>query len=338
MTIENCKIDCLTQIEQSKFIKYDVKDDILPRLEKGWTELKINKLKSDVNREKISKFIEDYQNLEEKNHMKKYFLYRDYPYSVYDCDCHLRTCHILKETLPWLKDKEVMIENNAQERYQFVNLVDQNYYRGDTMNSFKTTYNQTCSKGYLTKEILELLTEFATLTHTIGNFIPLPIVKIAEKNLNSARGFSGHTLGKSIRDYWDLTLVMFYDYFTYNESSKLDVINLFEVEDQEGKSIAKWLENYGEGQAGWDKFIEENSLGMYVTRRNNFSDKNRLYGKPILFWKGHSFENPLPKSSEDVLSFLKLIVGNSDKDGGVKGFIEIRGQELERRYKESVKY
>ncbi len=91
---------------------------------------------------------------------------------------------------------------NAKHEYKFT-FAGENYYRGDTMNSWLTTLNAFFNKrgyqyllvpGFFEAHLLpEYITNFMTIVYTIGNFFPLPWA------LNQPRS-------KSVKDYWDLAL------------------------------------------------------------------------------------------------------------------------------------
>ena len=168
--------------------------------------------------------------------------------------------------------------------------------RGETMNSFLTTFNRAIRKSSnyntLTKELginnikdyysipdqpnknnqpqvpnyqrfdiikpnLPAFQTFATLTHTIGNFTVLPYW------INTARNnFS--------KDYWDITLL----------------------------SLQEWLAPTTPTSKAWINFVEMFYLQPYV---------NKDY-QTELFWEKHSYgyDNLFP-SKQDVPIFLKAV-------------------------------
>lgn len=94
---------------------------------------------------------------------------------------------------------------NAKNEYKFT-FDGENYYRGDTMNSWATTLNaffgvrsnqKFLVPGFFEAHLLpEYITNFMTIVYTIGNFFPLP------KALNIPRGSRARS-----KDYWDLALL-----------------------------------------------------------------------------------------------------------------------------------
>lgn len=166
--------------------------------------------------------------------------------------------------------------------------------RGETMNSFLTTFNRAIRKSSnydtLTKELginnikdyysipdqpdnndqpqipnyqrfdivhnnLPAFQTFATLTHTIGNFTVLPYW------INTARNnFS--------KDYWDITLL----------------------------SLQEWLAPTTPTSKAWINFVEMFYLQPYV---------NKDY-QTQLFWESHSYKKLLP-DNQDFPIFLKAV-------------------------------
>lgn len=159
--------------------------------------------------------------------------------------------------------------------------------KGETINSFKTTFTQTIINSFRYKNIygniginlneyldqqypilynnqnftkfeiinnnLDSFQLFATLTHTIGNFTILPYW------MNTGRySFS--------KDYWDLTLL----------------------------SIKDWLDTFS--PEAWKRFVETYYLQPYV---------NSDY-KVQPLWNGHSFQKIYP-NNEDFPIFLRNV-------------------------------
>lgn len=170
------------------------------------------------------------------------------------------------------------------------NTSESNIIRGETMNSFLTTFTRAIVKssnryqvykeiGINSNEFLnkqypilykndnyekfdiigknqDSFEKFAELTHTIGNFIVLP------HWMNTGRyNFS--------KDYWDLTLLSLYEWF-----------NAFLTEDEP-----------------WNKFIKNYYLQPYV---------NSNY-QPEIFWENHSFRNKELEDAEEFPIFLKKV-------------------------------
>ena len=167
--------------------------------------------------------------------------------------------------------------------------------RGETMNSFLTTFNRAIwrSSNYntLIKELginnrkdyysipdqpnnnnqpqvpnyqrfdiinpnLPAFQTFATLTHTIGNFTVLP------HWMNTGRS-------KLSQDYWDIFLL----------------------------SLQEWLDLISPTSEPWINFIELYYLQPYVNKDYQI--------EPL--WKNHSYTNPILKKKEDFPIFLNAV-------------------------------
>lgn len=112
------------------------------------------------------------------------------------------------------------------------------------------------------------LRDFLSCSHTLGNFIPVP------NGCNGPRGM------RSVKDYWDLTLKVIYDYYKGNE----DRIEGMVGKNKEGV-YKKWLATFsGEnGQGRWNCFVERNYMQAFVKEK----DENGNYGGPKELWTGH---------------------------------------------------
>lgn len=178
--------------------------------------------------------------------------------------------------------------------------------RGETMNSFKTTFTQALvkSKDYhktlaaiqinpnkqLDQQYAILLKDtnyqqfqliqahqsaierYAQLTHSIGNFTVLPY------QLNIARGSS-----RNFRDYWDITLQTLYNLF----------ISIGEA-----------------GVVAWKAFVEKYYLQPFVNHDETYSVG--------ALWHNHFNKSVYPTTSDDFKQFYH----------NVNLLIEIRGQWL----------
>ena len=186
-------------------------------------------------------------------------------------------------------------------KYQII-LVDNKdeYYRGDTMTSFKVTfsnYKKVLSDGEIGIEIDEEIEKFAKLVYTIGNMIPIPSY------------FNGERAGKyATADFWDLGMQQIKKWY----SGEDEALELLLNPDKENKNIElslkcckKWLAYFGD----WNNFVESNFLSSFVEQENGKlkKDENRNY-IPIMFWAGHSYiKRDVPTDPSLFLSYLKTI-------------------------------
>ena len=119
------------------------------------------------------------------------------------------------------------------------------------------------------KQLLNLLNEFAQITHSIGNLLLYPATEHSI-NFNINRGIK-----KEIQDYFDLTLVAIKEWYLERDKE-----NPLQKVLNENKA---WFGMFGKGLAGWRNYVELNYLEEF-TEGSDY--------KPILFWEDHSFENP----------------------------------------------
>ncbi len=168
----------------------------------------------------------------------------------------------------------------------------------DTMNSFWTTYARALelqtgeqffasrtqlvldrhdAEGY--RQVNEMFSEFAVLTHTRGNFVLVPMYLPTgaqrRRSLNPVRG--GYR--SKWRDYWDLTLA----------SIRAGELNEFfgdNVDDQ--FNIPKL--------GGFDGYVRRHHLGAYVDSQ----------GEVLPLWDGHLDEGApaLPETMAQIEQFL----------------------------------
>ena len=184
------------------------------------------------------------------------------------------------------------IEPKSKDRYEFEYVIrcDGTCYRGDTMNSWKTTVNEFITQTEEKKNVslddliddpVELPpcgTLFLNLVYTVGNFIPVPVTS----NFNKRR----YSLSN---DYWDLTLLAIYCYYMgFKNEKKWDKL-LKESKD--------WLGPTGE--KNWNHFVEKYFLQDFVNQQ-----AGEGYGPPKELWAGHFFGSSLPGNEKDFEQFF----------------------------------
>lgn len=255
----------------------------------------------------------------------------------YDYDTCVFTLAVFQKLL-FPNEGEIIWENDNQYNYNECRLkVNDVEYRGDTMNSWSTTVYRyinhfgnrhlnhlilTKSKKYgrpkeydkwedflavsenyrNDKPFPPYIIGFMDVVYTIGNFIPLPNKshsfigkngKPYTRTINQKRG-SGNS-----KDYWDLALLCFYNYYLEKEGKTKGNYPQYNLkwlfEEEELVSEAKeWLDIF----KTWDGFVTCNFMQSFVGL-----DSNGKYGEPKELWDKH-FEN-VGKGKDSVLpSFL----------------------------------
>ena len=247
----------------------------------------------------------------------------------YDYDASLFSSIIYQMTV---FPSGVIVPLNASDEYKINSGGEA--YRGDTMNSWQTTLDEFIriwgrdgsreNSGYIKDKRLVLnkgrgpnrgkwripqddpasdwvellsdpdsynqehpfpscVTEFLKVVYTVGNFIPIPL----KGGFNRKRAKANFA-----EDYWDLTLLAVYRYYTGGDNSE-DWTELFQE-----ASVRRWLSGYGDGQVGWNRFVERNFLQDFVNQEGNG------YGQPKELWRGHFSGGGKPKEKEQFIAFF----------------------------------
>ena len=157
-------------------------------------------------------------------------------------------------------------------------------YRGDTMTSYgnfirkyfmnekrlRNIGKEECAKKINEDEFVDVesyMEEFAYLSHTLGNLIPVPLCFNVERSGEYADC-----------DYWDITMYNIYRWCETGEDRYIyELLNRYNKNNHVAESIIrfkKWLSIYN---CNWQEFVNRNYLKAFV-------DKD---GYPIEFWKNH---------------------------------------------------
>lgn len=241
-------------------------------------------------------------------------------------------------------------------------------YRGDTMNSYNTTINEylrlygddfnnpkilnikengkelRAAPNYKKWEdcILDNYEHFESrlpkegmkyikMSHTLGNFIPVPLGKSATaptKSLPDRRAqFNGpRGIGKT-KDYWDLALLNIYNWYKDKNDSHLK-----SIVGAEGnrKLTEEWLGVFKDdgNKPSWDVFVKKNFLQDFIEK-----DSNGVYGKPKELWDNH-FKDSTDKNKAYVLprdkaDFIQFFCRSSE-------WIEARGHRIAKEVEKSL--
>ena len=281
---------------------YDCKEVVISEL------LKLNDFSGC---EKIKEFIRLYQVVEDekKKNLLKLNLYKlsgqlDVRHiREFDCDSCEDVTEVYNKAYKWLNDYNIEKQRNKTVKYELVK--DDVYYRGDTMTSPLTHLKRYfVLQGFDEKTIRknfddfvldnisninmsENASNFICNTHSIGNFFPVP------QGFNTGRSNFGKW------DSWDLVMRQIYLWFQDNPNISVQTNNtaltkLLSNSKNVGDAVdhcVQWLKNFSD----WKDFVNGNHLNSYVDSK----------GKPILFFKNHSLENPLPNTLEEMEEFFK---------------------------------
>lgn len=154
----------------------------------------------------------------ERKPIEKFLLYRQYNKNrfesqIFDCDNSNGTCTLMNDVYQklwgWSYADRFTIPNCLIQQ----NVLPWDRLGADTMNSFATSYNMARRLYHNDNNVIKKnrqLVNFATLTHSIGNFTLVPYKLNPQSDrttFNSARGYSAD--GNSayfVYDYFDLSL------------------------------------------------------------------------------------------------------------------------------------
>ncbi|MFI8623656.1 hypothetical protein ACIGEH_05165 [Bacillus altitudinis] len=167
-----------------------------------------------------------------------------------DADCDKEPFYIYQ--LLWRTDYEPKSESQ-------LNLDRYNLIRGETMNSFITTFNHFKTLTY-DSHIKHKFEKFATDTHCIGNFIVLP------HWMNTGRY-------KFSQDYWDVTMYSLFEFFQPLGCWKQFVERYFlqpYVNDDEEWTVSEFWEGHFAGIGNYNRLKPQNEqeLSEYLHKVN----------------------------------------------------------------------
>ncbi|MFP7235901.1 hypothetical protein [Bacillus altitudinis] len=253
--------DELMELSEEEFINYDFKREVF-----------------------------DLRNLiyDEKNPIANIILYKGNIYgSQSDCDRLPLTLEIYKR----LWGNQFEFWNTKQTDFVEAN--------GETMNSFVTPYKAFYKETYdLSNPIFK---DYAKLTHTVGNFIPVYAIK---NNKNCFSPFNSKRY-KSTYDYWDLTLnhikVILNDFMNSNDSIEIFLENTMNNNTFKYKKYiiesAKWILSF----KTLPNFVEKNFLQSFLENPKD------LTSEPKEFWRNHFKGTVSTKDENNLSEFLTFV-------------------------------
>jgi hypothetical protein len=191
---------------------------------------------------------------------------------------------------------------------------EKEYYRGDIMTSFVTTYSHYKKHFESNENIKEQTEKFVKLYHTIGNMIPIP------SYFNSERS------GKGARyDFWNLTMQQIKKWYKNSKDESLkQLLNPDRDNTKEQISIAhckKWLSHF----TGWNDFVEQNHFQNFIQLVDGdeiLKDEDGCY-IPMTFWTNHSFESVTLPTKPDVFYKYLSVLNDAIEKRNEKILIEL---------------
>lgn len=334
-------------------IWYDRKNEWMPEL---------YETASDLMRKKYGKTLPDPEKLTAWERLCCYYIS---PLKV-DCDVSAGNMECCRRVYPLLRNRKDMRIKNQEGSQWKCRIVWENgtfpEFRGDTMNSYKTVVheylrlfgdceeaprilriNQNPGKnfgkfmppdvygdweqcildqhGYFKEQMLSQADRFFRLVHTSGNFLPVPFQ-------DSCRSFNGPRGKGRTKDFWDLAMLRFWNWYRLQEAGKEKEAQK-ELEQVVGRHsaelCAKWLRLFQneEGQPSWNRFVEDNFLQDWTEKQKEQGG----YGEPLELFDGHfSSGRVLPERKEEFSEFFQRAAQR----------IEARGRRIGQAIKEEA--
>lgn len=177
--------------------------------------------------------------------------------------------------------KAIILSKNKDEIYEEIGVNKNKYLRNQYEVLLKDKNYQ---KFSIIKNNLKEFECFAQLTHTIGNFTVLP------NWMNTGRGGSFTVL-----DYWDLTLQSFYDFLLPLDAwrSFVEKYYLHSFLDKSLKPVEFWNGHF----SGYAKINDESQIEQFLFRVNRSIADRGIYIKRKL---NNEKNSEWPRSSEEI--------------------------------------
>ena len=196
--------------------------------------------------------------------------------------------------------------------------------RGDTMNSYATTFHRylqlldaerapderlnptggTWEEAVLSnfeafdQAVSPAACAFIRRVHTIGNMIAVPCL-LSESGKEVIASFNAPRYRRT-KDYWDLTLLCICHHYTGQTVGGFTLEWLL-PRTADCSLCRAWLDSFGEGQTGWNHFVEQNLLQDCVNTAPGGD-----YTLPKELWPGHFTGDILPNQEQCETFFANV--------------------------------
>lgn len=204
-------------------------------------------------------------------------------------DKYLEGCKVSKK----IKGETMnSIWTSLNKAYEFIEPSEQREWRKKQEQDIKKIYllcryAESMLNGEFVSNLDKIrgLRPFLESAHRLGNFIPVP------EGCNQPRG----SYFGELRDYWDLTLLIIYNYYTGKKDDIRKIVEKVSVNEGENKEekieeltkrYKEWLDSFG----NWDNFVRKNYMRAFVNIKEYGKEKydeNEHYDMPRELWDGH---------------------------------------------------
>lgn len=235
----------------------------------------------------IKEFEEAYEKPENSISRVKFWKKKS-PSIKFDPDVSLYAIYIYCKIILAKWNTEIFFQKGEKYKYEISKIMYKGKkvefkLRGDTMNSWKTTWEEFSDLNI--NPVPLYVTEFMDAVYTMGNFIPVPFISEKEGEFNFPRGNRN-------KDYWDLALFFIYKWYSDREDNNLKCI----VGDDKNVNLCKrWLNLF----ETWNNFVTENFMQPFVRKLGNDQ-----YGAPYELWDHHFTGEVLPKEKRQFEQFF----------------------------------
>lgn len=195
--------------------------------------------------------------------------------------------------------------NNISERYLLHRYVKDRYSEDEIPNlDIEAELKENGGEFVSSLDKIRGLRVFLESAHTLGNFIPVPNGFNTEKN-------------SRLKDYWDLTLKVIYDYYMYDSVEEIAGKEKKENYQNWLDPFKDWLDTFKKSeeaeletgrQRNWDNFVRKNYMRAFVNIKEYGKEKydeNEHYGVPKELWDGHFDKKGLPKEIKQAEQYFE---------------------------------
>lgn len=200
-----------------------------------------------------------------------------------DVDVSAWAINLYLNKYSYLKNSKQRNQDKAGRKFEIVK--DGIVYRGDTMTSFSNFIRRyfilaeklrnigqdSCADKIIAgSKVSPKIEKFASLAHSAGNLIPVPLCFNIERSGEYADC-----------DYWDIVMYYIFKWcYTCDDKYIFELLNRYNKNNHVAESIwrfKKWMENFDNN---WFKFVNLNYLDAFV-------DQQSKSWYPKEFWVNH---------------------------------------------------
>lgn len=176
--------------------------------------------------------------------------------------------------------------------HRYLRLLDQERKEGERLNPKKENWEEVVLRDVCGMEnaVSPAALRFIRRTHTLGNMLPVPC-RLNEAGDTVTASFNAPRYGRT-KDYWDISLLCIWHYFT-GLTDGTHTLEWMLPGAADHALCRAWLDSFGEGQPGWNRFVEQNLLQDFVNAAPGGG-----YAAPKELWPGHFTGGLMPDKAQ----------------------------------------